>query len=1065
MRLGLTALFAAVQLASVAAGAATVGAQGVASDQPGLQLRIEAADPVRIIVVNEGAPCRLSSLADGAVTIAAVQRDGQPTEPFVTAAYYHDGLAATRAEFTEVVPTGGSLELRSATGDDGALHSVSFTSSGPALRASYPLTEPGTYQIHAQLNVPHDPADLADACVGGAAPAVFDLVVPGGTAGPAAATTAPGSGRGGGAAALAAFAAGAAAIALAGGAIVLVRRRGRGPALVIVGAGLAALLVGADTTVAEAKVEVSPGASAGFKGAVDACLGKIFDAGDPAGVFARAANAGKTVRIEESVFDSATTPDSLADAANPAKGSDSVIVWNPSNRSAYSDGVARDPCSVLYHELSHGADAATGTDNGGPCGASGISVAEVRATTNENALRTKMGLPPRTTYGGKPLPQGADPCKSAPRRPGRGPRRDDCAAASCGSANGDPHLRTFDQTRYDLQTVGEYVLARAQDGDFEVHVRHSPFAGSRQVSVVSAAAVRLDGVTVEFRAGAGDRLAVLVDGEPASLRGVGERRGGLELGVEPTSRGDGAWLVGSDGTVVLATALGGWGLDVEVNPAASRRGKLVGLLGNFDGTPAGDLVHRDGLEVVVADGALPSPEALARFGDSWRLENSESLFDYASGESTATFTDRTFPDTPPDPPKGALEVAEVLCRVAVGEASPEYPACVLDVAMTRLQVFALAAADRAETASASAAGPAGGGSPTTAPTIVVAVGTETTLGPGQRLDFAGDLRDAGQVDAYAVAGMAGQVAYLQVRDVGNVCGSGIFDHKIEVIAPSGRTVLTGWDCGIDPGRLVLEETGVHQIRVSGDAAPTGPYRFALIDSGPDQRFELPFGRPMGAGEPGPGAGMVERPGTQDRYRFTGEVGQVVYLQTDDLGAAPDQGCKGLFDIKLEVLAPSGRSLLTSWNCSTDGGRLTLTESGEYTVVASGDAVRTGPYRFVLHDSGPDQTFELSVGTVVGPDRPGPGAGRIEQPGTQDRYRITATAGSRAVLRGLKPPTCTDRYAHRLTLTAPSGAALLTTWTCSLDEAELLFPETGTYLLTVEGDGQRTGTYQFDLASG
>jgi hypothetical protein len=69
-----------------------------------------------------------------------------------------------------------------------------------------------------------------------------------------------------------------------------------------------------------------------------------------------------------------------------------------------------------------------------------------------------------------------------------------------------------------------------------------------------------------------------------------------------------------------------------------------------------------------------------------------------------------------------------------------------------------------------------------------------------------------------------------------------------------------------------------------------------------------------------------------------------------------------------------------------------------------------------------------------------------------------------VLRGLSPPGCTDRFAQLLTLTAPSGAGVLTTWTCSLDEAEISFPETGSYVLTVAGDGQRTGGYQFDLAA-
>ncbi|NJN21613.1 MAG: hypothetical protein HC812_11085 [Leptolyngbya sp. RL_3_1] len=34
-----------------------------------------------------------------------------------------------------------------------------------------------------------------------------------------------------------------------------------------------------------------------------------------------------------------------------------------------------------------------------------------------------------------------------------------------------------------------------------------------------------------------------------------------------------------------------------------------------------------------------------QFGDSWRITQADSLFDYRSGESTVTFTDRNFPST------------------------------------------------------------------------------------------------------------------------------------------------------------------------------------------------------------------------------------------------------------------------------------------------------------------------------------------------------------------------------------------------------------------------------------
>ena len=216
---------------------------------------------------------------------------------------------------------------------------------------------------------------------------------------------------------------------------------------------------------------------------------------------------------------------------------------------------------------------------------------------------------------------------------------------------------------------------------------------------------------------------------------------------------------------------------------------------------------------------------------------------------------------------------------------------------------------------------------------------------------------------------------------------------------------------------------------------------------------------MGADRPGPGAGTLERPGTQDRYRFTAAAGQVVFLQTEELNA----GCIASFDLKVDLIAPSGAVARTGWNCAGDPGRIELAEAGEYVVQVSGDTQRTGSYRFILFDSGPDQSFDIRVGSVVQRGQPGAGAGEIERPGSADRYRFTASAGQRAVLRA-SPTGCTDRSAQRLDLVAPSGAARATSWTCLTPEYPLEFTESGTYTLVVVGDDKRTGSYRFELAA-
>src|SRR5262249_6185372 len=96
-----------------------------------------------------------------------------------------------------------------------------------------------------------------------------------------------------------------------------------------------------------------------------------------------------------------------------------------------------------------------------------------------------------------------------------------------------------------------------------------------------------------------------------------------------------------DGSQAFVRASGYCGLNVIIKPAPARAGTFRGLLGDFNGTLANDLQTRDGSGIAFP----PSFDELYHtFGESWRITPEESLFDYAGGESTATFIDRTFPD-------------------------------------------------------------------------------------------------------------------------------------------------------------------------------------------------------------------------------------------------------------------------------------------------------------------------------------------------------------------------------------------------------------------------------------
>ncbi|HSL56475.1 MAG TPA: VWD domain-containing protein [Acidimicrobiales bacterium] len=260
--------------------------------------------------------------------------------------------------------------------------------------------------------------------------------------------------------------------------------------------------------------------------------------------------------------------------------------------------------------------------------------------------------------------------------------RDD---AGSGSSWGDPHLVTYDGLAYDLQAVGEFVLTRA--GELEVQVRYGPYRDSDRVSVTTAVGARIGGatLTVEHPGDGRASAVVVLDGvvlDPGADVGLPDggrvRRGEAEVLVVA---GDGSTL----GIDVRAAYL-----NVRVRPADGLAPS--GLLGDRDGDRTNDLATPDG----PLDTAAPSAADLyGRFADTWRVVDGASLLPYDDGETTATFTDRSFPAGPAtldDVSPARRSAARVLCRAAGVLAGDELGGCVLDVALTGDEDFARGAA-------------------------------------------------------------------------------------------------------------------------------------------------------------------------------------------------------------------------------------------------------------------------------------------------------------------------------------------------------------------------------------
>ncbi len=229
-----------------------------------------------------------------------------------------------------------------------------------------------------------------------------------------------------------------------------------------------------------------------------------------------------------------------------------------------------------------------------------------------------------------------------------------------GRTFGDPHMVSFDGSTYSFQTVGEFVLARSNDGLFEVQTRQKP--QSSDFSLNTAVAMNV----------AGDRLSIYAQDVPGSSQGNPVRLNGNPIQVRNATYylpHGGTVRPESDGYLVSwptgeTARIQNRGSDfrfmnVTLNVFPCGR-EYNGLLGNANGTQNDDFDMR-GKKAPASQFAFSSfgnqqlnrasdemeKEYLAflakDFARTWRITDLTSLFEYDPGENTMTFTDESFP--------------------------------------------------------------------------------------------------------------------------------------------------------------------------------------------------------------------------------------------------------------------------------------------------------------------------------------------------------------------------------------------------------------------------------------
>jgi hypothetical protein len=678
------------------------------------------------------------------------------------------------------------------------------------------------------------------------------------------------------------------------------------------------------------------------------------------------------------------------------------IYWDAFNTyNYYSDdgsAIVSTPCDRLFHEMYHVYEMMNGTFSRALCGDSNLETKEVHATRAQNRLRVAMGLLPRTHYGTEErLPEGE--CLIPSPTPA-------CTGPSCGESTGEPHLKTFDHKRYDFQAAGEFIATRDPIGDFEVQTRQEPWANARDVSMNTAVAMRVGTNRVEVQMHQ-QKMVLLVNGKRQPLENTTLDGGGT---IAPTTTTgwreiNAVTVTWPDGSAVIASRIGTVGLDILVDPAQTRAGKLEGLLGNFNENSKDDLILQGSTTSIEPDFNTLYPI----FADSWRVDTKTSLFTYKNGKNTETYTDRTFPDKPISaknlPNRTA---AEALCR-SFGLIDPEIlENCILDVALTGRPEFARTAS-----------------MVQSIPNAVDYGGKTWTVSISKPKEKA----------TVSFEGKKNEKIFVDITKatLPDQCGN------LVLIGPDKNIIANGCITG---GRgiidgTILPETGTYTISIGtvGDNTGTAFVRLLTIT---DQIGTI-------TSDKGEVIAQIDKPGVTAKLSFNGQAGQQIFVDIPASTLPSQCGGFGIQDPDGQIIASgcvvNGRGLIET---------ILLPTTGTYSVFIDPSDRNTGQatIRLILVE---DYKAEL---TIDGP----PVTAKLTKPGSIALLTFSGSAGQRVFVE--IPTTTLPSQCGGITLEAPDGSSLdsgcIINGKGNLNEKGIMLPQTGMYTIRINPSETVTG---------
>ncbi len=275
-----------------------------------------------------------------------------------------------------------------------------------------------------------------------------------------------------------------------------------------------------------------------------------------------------------------------------------------------------------------------------------------------------------------------------------------------GGSGGEPWLSLYDGDFIGFHAVGEFTLSKNVNSGLNVQVRYVTGTTGEIADLSRLPEVSFNGA-IAMQVGS-DRIGVYARqgyscitefSEQICERQAEVRINGQVIAPPRGNTYDYAQVLPDGGVlswykyyvsiispnrdeIVIVRLFGNHVGSVQIRVPEAQKGQYRGLLGNFDGNTSNDYVSQSGAEFV----APLSPDQLyLEWGESWRITQSESLFDYETGQSTASFTDRSFPRALiqlENLSPAAKTLGETACRTANIIDPRAFKACVLDVGLT-----------------------------------------------------------------------------------------------------------------------------------------------------------------------------------------------------------------------------------------------------------------------------------------------------------------------------------------------------------------------------------------------